>query len=424
MEGHFLMSRKERERVKLFERVKQGQLNLKQVSDISGLSYRQCRRIFARYAKDGDQGLVHLGRGQPSNRGYQATLKQSVLDLYQKTYPDFGPTLAAEKLAESGHQVNHETLRRWLIAAGLWQKKRKRARHRSWRERRAHFGELVQIDGSHHEWFEKRAPRCCLMNMVDDATSRTLSHFSDEETIFSAMELLWRWIGLYGIPAALYTDRKNVYVPQEMVRVRAAEEGKEVLTQFGRACQKLGIKIITAHSPQAKGRVERSHGTYQDRVVKELRLAGISTIGEGNKFLQDGYLEQLNKKFSVAPRSEADYHRSVEERDLASIFCIEEERCVSSDWMVRFENGFYQLQPVSKASQGGGKVQVQRYLNGELHFRYRGEEVSYKLLPERPEPAGKAKKQRKKESETIMEKYVPTKTHPWRSFRYGKGEPL
>lgn len=279
----------------------------------------------------------------------------------------------------------------------------------------------MQIDGSHHEWFEKRAKKCCLMNMVDDATGVTVAHFSEEETIFSAMELLWRWIELYGIPQALYTDKKNVYVADEKVRRRAAEEGEEVLTQFGRACKTLGIKIIAAHSPQAKGRVERSHGTYQDRLVKELRLAEIDDIEGANKFLRDGYLDKLNEKFSVTPRKEADYHRSPTGYDLASTFCIEEERSISADFIVRFETGFYQLLPAGRQTPAKGKVKVQKYLNGELHFRYQDKEVSYKVLPGRPEPKAKTIKRNKSAGgEAIMEKYIPPANHPWRKFRYSK----
>lgn len=336
MEGHLVMSRKERERLKVFARVKRKELNLKEAAELVGLCYRQCRRVYKRQQAEGDRGLVHRSRGRPSNRGGKAAVRAAVLARYQERYPDFGPTLAAEKLAADGFAVNHETLRRWLVQAGFWQKRRKRAGHRSWRERRAHFGELVQMDGSHHEWFEKRAERCCLMNMVDDATSKSLPRLSEQETIFSAMELLWQWLDRYGIPGALYTDQKNVYVVDEKTRERAADSGEEVLTQFGRACKKLGIEIITAHSPQAKGRVERSHGTYQDRLVKELRLADINTIAAANELLQSGYVDQLSERFAVSPRSAADYHRSAKGYDLAAIFCIEEQRTVAADWIVRF----------------------------------------------------------------------------------------
>lgn len=420
-----MMSRKERERLKIFARVKRKELSLKEAAELSGLSYRQCGRLYKRLREQGDRGLVHRSRGRPSNRGCKAEVRAAVLARYQERYPDFGPTLAAEKLAEDGFAVNHETLRRWLLQARFWQKRRKRARHRSWRERRAHFGELVQLDGSHHKWFEERADRCCLMKMIDDAMSSRMARLSEQETIFSAMELLQQWIKRYGIPLALYTDKKNVYVVDEKTQERAADSGEEVLTHFGRACKKLGIKIITAHSPEAKGRVERSHGTYQDRFVKELRLAGINTIAAANELLESGYGEQLSQRFAVVPRSAVDYHRSAKGYDLAAIFCIEEQRTVAADWIVRFENQFFQLQPPRKTLPGRGKVLVQRYLDDSLHFRYEDRELAYTVLPERPQPTPKPR-QRKRQlrGTTIMEKYVPPANHPWRGLRFGRGTSL
>jgi transposase len=425
MRGHLLMSAKERERLKIFARVKRGELQQKEAAALCQLEYRYLRRLYQRYCQQGDRGLVHQGRGRPSNRAKPAEFKAVVLARYQERYPDFGPTLAAEKLAVDGHVVDHETLRGWLMRAGLWQKRRKRAKHRSWRERRAHFGELVQLDGSHHKWFEERAPKCCLMNMVDDAQGTTQSLLDEEETIFAAMGLLWQWIDLYGIPQSLYTDKKNVYVVDEKTREKAADSGEEVFTQFGRACQQLGIKIITAHSPEAKGRVERNHGTYQDRLVKEFRLAEISTIVAGNEFLHRGYCTQLNQKFAVAPRSEVDFHRSAKGYDLASIFCIEEERTLSADWIVRFENQFYQLQSARKAQVAKGKVLVRRYLNGELHFWYAERDLAYTLLPERPKAKTviKVKSKNRRRALTIMEQYVPPTNHAWRGFSFGKGPP-
>lgn len=418
MEGHLMMSRKERERLKIFARVKGGELKLKEAAEISRLGYRQCRRLYKRYRETSDRGLVHLSRGRPSNRGYKPAVKQAVLGRYQERYPDFGPTLAAEKLEGDGYKIDHETLRGWLQQAGLWRKRRKRARHRSWRERRAHFGELVQLDGSHHKWFEQRAKKCCLMNMVDDAASTSQSLFSAEETIFAAMELLWKWIDQYGIPRALYTDKKNVYVVDEQTRVRAEESGEEALTQFGRACKKLKIEIITAHSPQAKGRVERNHGTKQDRLVKELRLQNISTMAGGNQLLDSGFGAQLNEKFAVAPRAKADYHRSAKGYDLAAIFCIEEQRSITEDWIVRFENQFYQLAPQSKRAPAVGQVTVQKYLNGELHLRYRDRDLQYTILPARPGPPKLPKK--KCGPMKLKQKWVPPADHPWRSFSLGE----
>lgn len=419
------MSRKERERLKIFARVKRKELKLKEAAELCGLSERQCGRVYKRLREQGDRGLVHRSRGRPSNRGYKAEFKTAVLERYQERYPDFGPTLAAEKLAEDGYPVDHETLRSWLLKARLWQKRRKRARHRSWRERRAHFGELVQLDGSHHKWFEERGDQCCLMKMIDDASSKRMARLSEQETIFSAMELLQQWINRYGIPLALYTDKKNVYAVDEKTRERAADSGEEVLTHFGRACKKLGIEIITAHSPEAKGRVERSHGTYQDRFVKELRLAGINTIDAANELLESGYGEQLSERFAVAPRSAVDYHRSAKGYDLASIFCIEEQRTVAADWIVRFENQFFQLQPPRQTLPGKGKVLVQRYLDGSLHFRYEDREMAYTVLPERPQPPPKPRKRKRQQrGTTIMEKYVAPANHPWRSLRFGRGTSL
>lgn len=415
------MSRKERERLEIFERVKRKELNLKQAAEIGGLGYRQTRRLYARYREGGARSLVHQGRGKTSNRGIKREFREAVIARYQERYEDFGPTLAAEKLELDGLAVDHETLRRWLLKARLWRRRRKRARHRSWRERRAHFGELVQLDGSHHHWFEKRGPKCCLMNMVDDATGTTMSLFSTEETIFSAMELLWRWIERYGIPRALYTDRKNVYVVDEKTRERAKDSGEEALTQFGRACKALGIRIVMAYSPQAKGRVERSHGTYQDRLVKELRLAGIDTMEPANELLKGGYCDELNRKFAVPARSDADFHRPAARHDLASVFCIEEHRNVSGDWVVRFGNQFYQLQPLRKTLVARGKVLVKQYLNGELHFHYRGLDLSYITLPERPQPQSQAVKRKRTPRPNIAERYIPPANHPWRNFNFGKG---
>jgi transposase len=396
-------------RSETFQRVEREELLLKDAALILELSYSQAKRLFARFKQDGPQGLAHYLRGKPSNRAFDPDIKQTILKLYRDCYPDFGPTLAAEKLQLSGYKLDHETLRLWLIEEGLWEKHRKRSEHRSWRERRAHFGELVQMDGSFHHWFESRGPQTCLMNMVDDATSATLSLMSEEETTQAAMTLLWKWIETFGIPAALYTDRKNVYVVDEKSALRASLAGEERLTQFGRACKKLGIIIITAHSPQAKGRVERSNQTYQDRLVKELRLAAISDISSANEFLYGGYLEELNSKFAVEPREEEDFHRKAEGVDLASILCIEEERSISRDWIVRFDNGFYQLKRQSKYEPAKGKVFVRKYLNSDLHFNYRGEDLPYEKLAERPVRIVKSLKPKEEKR-----KYKPSPDHPWR----------
>lgn len=396
-------------RAQTFERVVRKELLLKDAALILQLSYPQAKRLLARFKASGLGGLAHQLRGKPSNHSFDTEIKQAVLKLYKERFPDFGPTLATEKLQLLGYHLSHETLRLWLVEEGLWEKDRKRSPHRSWRPRRSHFGELVQMDGSHHHWFEERGPQSCLMNMVDDATGVTLSLLSKEETTEAAMTLLWKWIETFGLPSSLYTDRKNVYVVDEKSALRAALEGEERLTQFGRACRKLGIGLITAHSPQAKGRVERSNQTYQDRLVKELRLAGISDIDSANEFLYGGFLEQLNSRFAVEAKEEEDFHRKAVGLELASIFCREEERSITRDWIVRFEGEFYQLRRQSRYEPASGKVMVRKYLNGEMHFNYRGEDLGYEKLAQRPERSSKSLEVKK-----ARRQYKPSPAHPWR----------
>ena len=405
------MSRKERDWLRVLERVKKKEITLRQASQIMNGSYRQCLRRYKRYKKEGDKGLVHQGRGRRSNRAKDPETRKAMIERYQERYADFGPTLAAEKLEKDGYQVDHETLRRWLIKQRLWKKRRKRSPHRSWRERRGHFGELVQMDGSHHNWFEDRGDVCCLMNMVDDATGKTLSLFDEQETTAAAMMLLWKWIDKYGIPAALYTDRKNVYVPDQKTSAKAELSGQEALTQFGRACKSLGIRIIEAHSPQAKGRVERSNGTYQDRLVKELRLEEISDIASANKLLGESFVEELNEKFAVDSREKADFHRSAKGRDLRSIFCVEEERALTDDWIVRYDNGYYQMARQSERPPTSKKAMVRRYLNGELHFNYRGKDLEYRELPQRAVPTKVEGPVSKAKPRYVP---MPAPDHPWR----------
>lgn len=367
------MSQRERSRLVMMSRVRDRKLTIREASEVLRISYRQGRRIYKRYTEEGDRGLIHRNRGQPSNRRKPLEVKEAVLRLYREQYWDFGPTLASEKLLErEGYEVDHETLRRWLKGAGLWERQRRRPKHRQWREPKAHFGELVQLDGSHHEWFEERGEKGCLMDMVDDATGKTLAIMSEEETTAAAMKVLWAWIEKYGIPKALYTDWKNVYLTKREPTLEEELSGELPLTQFGKACKKLEIEIVPASSPEAKGRVERKHGVYQDRWVKELRLAGIGDIETANQFLP-GFAEKLNAKFAKQPRSSADYHRPVpEELDPGSVFCLEETRTVGNDWVVRYKNRFLQILPQSNLPPAKNKVTVQERLDSSIHLVYRG----------------------------------------------------
>jgi transposase len=396
MEGHLLMSGKERRRKSVFDRVAAGKLSLVSASTLLGLSYRQTLRAYRRFREEGDAGLVHRSRGRPGNRSCDERLRAKAIKRYKARYDGFGPTLAAEKLAQEDLCVDHETLRRWLIAEGLWHRRRKRSVHRSRRERKAHFGELVQMDGSHHAWFGPEHPSRCLMNMVDDATSETRSRLSDGETTEAAMRLLWQWIERYGVPLALYTDRKNVFVTDREPTLEEQLAGQEPKTAFGKACDKLGIEIITAYSPQAKGRVERNHGVYQDRLVKEFALRGITTLHSANKLLANRFVDELNAKFAKVPQSNEDFHQPLPKGlALEDVFCFEELRSVQNDWCVRHQNRHYQIlghnRPLPRPKD---KVLVRTRLDGTVHLLFKDHALDYRILSNtelakrlRPEPS-------------------------------------
>jgi len=418
MKGHLRMSGKELHRKSVMEQVHRKQLTLCEASLVLELSYRQARRVYARFCAEGDSGLVHRSRGKPSKRGKPESFRRQALSLYQERYAalEMGPTLAAEKLFEAGLDVDHETLRRWLIADGQWQRRRKRGPHRRWRERKGRFGELVQLDGSHHAWFGPEQEKACLMNMVDDATGTTYSLLFEEETTEAAMRLLWGWIERYGIPEALYADRKNVYITEREPTLEEQLSGEEPMTVFGKACKKLGIRIIAAYSPQAKGRVERNHGVYQDRFLKELALRGIKTIPEANRLLGNGFTEGLNCRFAVEPADSRDAHRPLPKgMDLAQIFCFEETRQVQNDWTIRYQNQRYQINPKNKPlPRPKSKVLVRTLLDGTLLLLYRDIPLDFERLPlQAPRPAPERKKEVTPPRNRPKVK-KPDQRHPWR----------
>jgi transposase len=374
MAGKLPMGNKELLRAKVMEMVREGQLTLRQAAGRLKRSPRQVKRIWARYQAQGDAGLLHGNQGRPSNRRLGDSIRQAVLEAYRKYYPDFGPTLAAEKLAERQQlQVDHETLRRWLMVSGQWQRHRRRSQYRSRRTRRERFGELVQFDGSPHEWFEGRGPACCLMNMVDDARGISLAFLCAQETTEAAMRLLWAWIQRYGIPQALYCDRKNAFVLDGEPSIEDQLTGRQPESPFQRACRRLGIELIVAHSPQAKGRVERNHGVYQDRFVKELRLAGIHSIEQANRYLAETYLPAINARFAKAATEPEDAHVPlVDGTDLRDVFCFEEQRVVSRDYVLQFERRLYQIpRRLRHRPQPGGRVVVRKWLDGSVHFYWK-----------------------------------------------------
>jgi len=425
--GRTGLSRKELSRVEVMGRVKARSLRLREAAEMLELSYRQTKRVWARYRDKGAKALQHGNCGRVSNRAYEAKFRAAVLKQVQARYEDFGPTLAAEHLAsDDGLEVHAETLRRWLKEAGVWQRHRRRKPYRQRREAKAHFGELVQLDGSFHEWLEERRPRGCLMHMVDDATRKALGWFSEEETIWAAAGVLRRWIERYGVPQALYTDWKNVYVRPPNAEER--ERGEPAVTQFGRMCAKLGIRIIAASSPQAKGRVERAHGTHQDRLVKKLRLAGTANYDQANAYLEKRYLAEHNRRYAHAALSQADYHRRrPTARQLDAVFWLEEERVVSEDWVVRYNNRLLQLERQSRHwAPAKSRVLVRENEAGEVAIQYRNQPVDFRelkastALGERrgaaPSPAPP--------SPILRRSLSPASNHPWRKGFSAKARAL
>jgi hypothetical protein len=417
--GHLVMSEKERDRSRVFSRVRDGLIKLKDASRILRMSYRQAKRVYKRFCMEGDRGLVHRRRGRVSNRRKDPSFRRLVIERYKDRYHGFGPTFASEKLLGEGLEVDHETLRRWLIAEGLWARRRRRVKHRRWRERKEHFGELVQFDGSFHEWFEGSGKKLCLMVMVDDATGTTFAMLFGDETTQGAMIMLQEWIKRYGIPRALYTDRKNIYITDREPTTEEILRGEKPLTAFGRVCKRLGIEIIPSYSPQARGRIERKNGVFQDRFVKELKLRGIRTLEKANKLLLEAFLGEINARFSLSPSSEFNFHRHVPEgMDLRRVFSIDEVRHVANDWTVRYHNRIFQIKRGgSTLPPAKNKVTVSRWLDGTIHIYYRGEEVPYEEISARP-----MKRRDEKAKSPVLERkrFVPPPDHPWRNFVFGK----
>jgi hypothetical protein len=387
------MSAKELKRAGILARVQAGTLALADAAGLMGVCYRQARRLRRKFRRGGAKALRHKGLGRRSNRRKAATFRRQVISTYRKKYAGdkdhaaFGPTLAAEHLRDEDQLVvAPETLRRWLRAAGLWHRARDRAAHRQRRERKAHFGELVQMDGSFHPWLEERGPDGCLMDMVDDATSTVSLRFEPQETTWGAVRSLRGWIARHGIPVALYTDWKNVYVRKPTDAELAA--GTVPLTQFGRMCATLGLRIIAANSPQAKGRVERGNGTQQDRLIKKLRRLGVADYGAANAYLDDTYTAGHNARFAREPASSEDFHTPVPRGlDLDQVFRLEETRTLSPDWVVRYDNRFFQVTRQSQTyPPAKSTVQVCEYEDGHVEVWYRGQAVPYREIP-RPVPA-------------------------------------
>ena len=369
------MSQRERDRLKVMAPVLKRERTQVEASRLLGLCVRQIRRIQRRLEKEGDVGIIHRQRGRPSHGAKDAQMRQGVLQAYRGEFVGFGPTLGAEKLCERGLVIDHETLRRWLPAEGLWKRKRKRDKHRSRRQRRECFGELVQADGSHHDWLEGRGPRMVLVGMIDDATSKVRARFYPGETTEAYMDLLGRYLRKHGRMIAMYVDRDSIFRAED----KHPYDPRGVLTQFSRALDQLEIELILAYSPQAKGRIERFFHTAQDRLVKELRLAGATTIEQANEVLDKKFLPVFNRRFTVKPTSGNNAHRPLHpSMKLAAILSIHQRRTVTNDYTIRLDNRLHQLLPPAWPQLRGGKVIIENRLDGSLHIRFQKRYLKYK----------------------------------------------
>ena len=399
------MSVQELKRVHVIRQAMNKALRQREAGEVLGLTARQVRRLIQRVRAEGDAGLVHRSRGTPSNRRYRPALKARVLRLYAKHYRDFGPTLAAEKLAEQqGIMLSAETLRQWLRATGVTHFQRRKRPHRAWRARNAHVGELVQLDGSHHDWFEGRGPRCVLMAYIDDASSRVWARFYEYEGTIPAMDSFERYVRRYGVPHSVYTDKHTTYRALGEPTVAQQLAGEKPQSQFERALAELGVTVIHAHSPQAKGRVERLFKTLQDRLVKDLRLAGLATIEAANQFVET-WLPRYNRRFAVPPAQAADLHRpSPTARELDRMLCLKMTRVVRRDWTVAHHGQLFQIETQIHTQA----VLVEDHLDGTMRITHRGQPLRYHAITARPvrvmAPTPPAVPQRP---------VKPKPTHPW-----------
>lgn len=408
VEGIIKMSQKELKRLHIIRKVIERVITQQEGSQTIGLSRRQVCRIVKRINEEGDKGIIHKLRGRISNRRIPEEIRGAVIGVYRWKYSGFGPTLATEKLLEEESiQISEETLRKWLIEEGIEYPRRKKRPHRQWRQRKQHFGQMVQMDGSHHDWFEGRGSKCVFMGYIDDATGMVFGRFYEYEGTIPAMDSFKLYIESYGIPLSVYVDKHSTYKSTAKPTIEDELNNTKPLSEFERALKELGVEVIHAHSPQAKGRIERLFGTLQDRLVKEMRLKGIKTIEEANEFLEQ-YLPVYNKRFSIAPEKNEDMHMPLSKGlNLDSILCIKEKRTLRNDFTVAYNNKLYQIGDNIRTN----KVTIEERLDGSLFITHRGNQLTYKEISARP-----AKKEVKRDYGITRKVYRPPADHPWKKF--------
>ena len=401
-----IMSLKESKQIGVMEKLMQAEISQGTAAELMNISGRQVRRKLARYRENGAQGLVHRSRGKPSNNKTDESTSRRIIELACNKYANYGPTFMAEKLEENEHiQIHHETLRLMLIANGLHAVRRKSRKHRKWREPKEHLGQMVQLDGSPHLWIEGCPVYWTLIKFIDDATKRTYARFYLSESHANVVDLTIRYINKYGKPRSIYTDRGGVY------KVNTHNENDDYITQYERSLNEIDIELKHANSPEAKGRIERSFKTDQDRLVKEMHLRGITTIEQANVFLENEYLPRNNARFERLPKNPVNLHVPHQGKSLEDVFTIVAQRTVTNDWTIRYKNKFLQIDSSRPAIvKPKDIITVHERLDGTLYLTIRSSSINFKEINYKPIL--------KREGEKIVQDRIfkPGINHPWRRY--------
>lgn len=407
------MSKKELNQISIFDKLAVKEIKQKQAAKQLGIGIRQVKRKLKEYRRLGAASLAHKGRGAAGNHTLDPAVKSEALSLVSNLYPDFGPTFASEKLEEIHNlKIHPETLRLLMADDGIWKIKHQKVETHFWRERKETFGEMAQLDGSPHDWFEDRADRCALLAFIDDATSQILHlEFADSESTASIMNATKKYLLKHGRPVSYYSDRGSVY------KVNLNNKEKDKLTQYGRALTELDIELIYARSPQAKGRVERLFGILQDRLVKEMRLRDISSMKEANRYLEEEYIAIHNAKFSVKPAEEGDLHQSIDGCIFDDIFCLKEERKVNNDMTVQYKTKWFQIEKVQPTIvRPKDIVEIWEKLAGTITIVLRKTKLDHTELLNKPIKQVLLKERIEKTP------WIPSKDHPWRNITKSKSD--
>lgn len=403
------MRQEELKRLHLIRQVIEKVLTQIEAGNILSLSARQIRRITKRVLKEGDKGVIHKSRGRPSPNATEEGIKAKALRLCKTKYEGFNPTLATEKLFEiNGIELSRETLRAWFKENDIPYQTRKKRPHRNWRERKHRFGEMEQVDGSHHDWFENRGPKCVLMGYIDDANNNVFARFYNSEGTFPFMDSFKRYIRKYGLPQSVYIDRHPAYKVNREPSIEDQLNNREPESQVQRALGELGVEPIFAYSAPAKGRIERLFRTFQDRLVKEMRLKGVKSVEEGNKLLKN-YLPAYNRRFMVEALEKGDLHRPLPKNiNLDKILCRKTEHGLNNDSTIVHDKNLYHILDKVYAK----KVMVEERINGRMLITYKGKELKYRHITQRPVRIA----QDKPRAYIASKAHKPAMDHPWKKF--------